>query len=111
MFSRLLLIAVIPVITSYVHLGHNCSAFFRLSFVEDLPKVARFGSFKADSELACASRCCAQKECTEAVFSEVARTCVLYCAKESEFAKFQADSHGKRTGYIRLKKVRKNQNV
>lgn len=67
--------------------------------------MAGIGTYKADSELACARRCCSQKECSEAVFSEVTWRCSLYNANEMVLAEFQADSQEANTGYVRIKKV------
>lgn len=105
-FSLILLIAIIPALASCVQLGHNCSSYFTLSFLKIPPSVEDIGAFKADSELACAFRCCAQRECTEAVFFKGSRTCSLYNAKEAVLTESQADSEETRTGYIRIKKVR-----
>lgn len=101
MFS-LILVAIIPAITtSCIHLGHNCS-YFTLSFLNIPPSVKSIGKFKADSQLECALRCCSQKKCTEAVFFKVARRCSLFGAKEEVSAELQADSQ---TGYVQMKKV------
>ncbi|KAL9980374.1 hypothetical protein ACROYT_G008951 [Oculina patagonica] len=76
-----------------------------MSFLETPPSVAGIGAFKAESELACARRCCSQKECTEAVFFNVARRCSLYNAKEKVLEKFKEDSEGAKPEYVRIKKV------
>lgn len=107
MFSLIFHVAIIPAITiSCVHLGHNCSSYFTLSFLKIPPSVAGIGTVKADTELACAFRCCARRECTEAVFFKVARRCFLYDAKEKVLAKFQVGCQETKTGYVRIKKVR-----
>ena len=106
MFSLILLVAVTPAITSCDYFGHNCSSYFTLSFLKISPTIDGISTFKADSELACAFRCCSEGTCTDVVFSKVARRCSLYNAKATVLAEFQTESQEARTGYIRMKKVR-----
>ena len=101
----ILLVAVTPAITSFDYFGHNCSSYFTLSFLKIPPTVGGIGTFKADSELACASRCCHYAACTDAVLFKAARSCSLYNAKETILTEFQTESQEARTGYTRIKKV------
>jgi len=105
MLSLILLVAVTPAITSFDYFGHNCSSYFILSFLKTPPTVEGIGTFKANSELACASRCCHHRACTDAVLCKAARMCSLYNAKETILTEFQTESQEARTRYIRIKKV------
>ena len=106
MFSLILLVAVTPAITSCDYFAHNCSSYFTLSSLKISPTVEGIGTFKADSELACAFRCSLHMACTDAVFSKVARRCSLYNTKATVLTEFQTEFQEARTGYIRIKKVR-----
>ena len=105
MLSLILLVAVTPAMTSFNYLGHNCSSYFTLSFLKFPPTLDVIGSFKADSELSCASRCCLNGACTDAVLCKAARRCSLYNANETILTEFQTESQEAKTGYIWIKKV------
>lgn len=106
MLSVILFVAVTPAITSFDYFGQNCSSYFALSFLKIPPTVeAGIGTFKADTEVACASRCCHHSVCTDAVLCKAARRYSLYNAKETILTEFQTESQEATTGYIRIKKV------
>ena len=109
MLSLILLVAVTSAITPFDYFGHNCSSYFALSFLNIPPSVEEgIGTFKADSEVACASQCCHHRACTDAVLCKAARRCSLYNAKETILTEFQMESQEATTGYIRIKKVKLN---